>query len=106
MISFRCSYQWDEDERDDWDGFVEEIAYDDGVCEVCITGRGSRIRLMLGKSTLGVFACVPDYDAGCYISSLDDLYSNSDRLIRAMENIVDATTVACGLRALKGILEF
>lgn len=106
MIPFRCYYQWDEDERDDWDGHVEGIAYINGIWEVCITGRGSRIRMMLGKSSLGIFACVPDFDAGCYISSLDDLCSNSDRLIRAMENIVDATTVACGLKALKGILEF
>ena len=60
----------------------------------------------MGKSSPEVFVCVPDYDAGCYISSLDDLYSNSDRLIRAMENIVDATTVVCVLKALKGILEF
>ncbi len=106
MIPFRCCYQWDEDERDDWDGLIEKFEHVDGVWEVCITGRGSRIRLILGKFSLGVFACVPDFDAGCYISSLDDLYLNSDRLIRAMESIVDATTVACGLKALKGILKF
>ena len=105
MISFNCYYPWDEDERDDWDGFIEEIEYINGVWEVCITGRGSRIRLLIGKASLGNFACVPDFDAGCYIASFDDLYANSDRLTRAMESIVDATTVACGLKALKEILE-
>lgn len=64
MIRFRCSYQWDEDERDDWDGLVEEVVYVDGFWEVCMTGRGSRIRLMLGKSSLGGFVCIPDFDAG------------------------------------------
>lgn len=106
MMPFRCYYQWDEDERDDWDGFIKEIVHIDGIWEICITGRGSSIRLMLGKSSFGIFACILDLDAGCYLSSLDDLYSNSDKLIRAMENIVDGTTVACGLKALDGILEF
>jgi len=106
MIAFKCSYQWNKDDRDDWDGVIESISKDGGIYEVCIAGRGSRIKVILGNSPSGVFTCIPDFDAGCYISSLSDLYWNSDILTRAMENIVDATTVACGLGALKDILEF
>lgn len=106
MIPFRCYYQWDEDEEDDWEGYIKEVVNINGIWELCITGRGSSIRLMIGKSSLGLFACIPDFDAGCYLCSLDDLYSNSDRLIRAMESIVDGTTVACGLKILNKVLVF
>lgn len=105
MIHFRCSYHWDEDERDDWDGFIKGITSFGNHYEVFITSRSS-IRVLIGKTTSGLFACLPDYQAGCYLSTLDDTFYNSERLIYAMENPVDGTTVACALKALAKVLDF
>lgn len=105
MIQFRCSYHWDPDERDDWDGVINHITPFGGLYEVSITSRSS-LRVLVGKCTLGLFACLPDYQAGCHLSALDDTFYNSEKLIYAMENPVDGTTVACALKALAKVLVF
>jgi hypothetical protein len=105
MIHFRCSFQWDEDDCDDWDGIIKQITCFGNHYEILITSRSS-IRLLLGKGSSGLFACLPEYHAGCNLSSLDDTFYNSDRLIYAMENLVDGTTVACALKELSNVLEF
>lgn len=105
MMRFRCSYQWDPDERDDWDGIVNKITCFGSHYEVFITSRSS-LRVLIGKCTSGLFACLPDYQAGCYLSTLKDTFYNSEKLIYAMENPVDGTTVACALKALADVLKF
>lgn len=105
MIRFRCSYQWDRDERDDWDGVVKQINRFGSHYEIFITSRSS-VRVLIGRSTTGLFACIPDFDAGCHLSSLNDTYYNSERLIRALEDPVDGTTIACALKALSNTLKF
>ena len=104
-MHFRCSYQWDEGDRDDWEGFIEQITCFGSHSEVLIASRFS-LPVLIGKCTSGLFACLPDYRAGCHLSSLDDTFYNSERLTYAMENPVDATTVACALRMLAAVLEF
>lgn len=106
MMHFRCSFQWDEDERDDWDGCINQIIYYGSHYEVLITSRSTSIRVLIGICTSGLFACLPDYQTGCGLSALDDTFYNSERLIYAMENPVDGTTVACALKALATVLEF
>ena len=105
MIQFPCSYQWGEDDYDDWEGSIEQITDLGGHYEIVISSR-SRIRLLVGRSTTGLFACLPDDDAGCHLSTLADSFYNSERLIYAMENPVDGITVACALKALSHILSF
>jgi hypothetical protein len=108
MIRFRCSYQWDQDERDerdDWDGVINRITYFVNHYEIFITSRSS-LRVLIGKHTYGLFACIPDYQAGCYLGALNDTFYNSEKLISSMENPVDGTTVACALKALSNVLKF
>jgi hypothetical protein len=106
MIHFHCFFQWDRDERDDWDGVIKQIIYFGSHYEILISSRSISIRLLVGKGTSGLFACLPEYQAGCNLSALDDTFYNSDRLIYAMEDPVDGTTVACALKALDTILDF
>lgn len=91
--------------RDDWDGLISQITDFGGIYEVFITSRSS-LRVLIGKCTSGLFACLPDYQAGCRLSTLDDTFYNSEKLIYAMENPVDGTTVACALKALAKVLKF
>lgn len=105
MIRFQCSYQWEMDEADDWDGSIEQITDMGGHYEILISSRSS-IRVLVGKTTTGLFACLPDDDAGCRLSTLGDTFYNSERLVYALENPVDGTTVACALKALSNVLDF
>jgi len=55
--------------------------------------------VVIGKTNCGNFVCIPDYDAGCHLSRLNDLFWNSER-IRKIINKVDAITVAHALQAV------
>jgi hypothetical protein len=104
MIRFRCWYQGDEAEDDDWEGYIQEIKFFESHYEILIISRSS-IRIIIGKSSLGNFICIPDFQAGCKLSRLKDTFFNSEQLIYAMESPVDGTTVACALNALADVIK-
>jgi hypothetical protein len=41
----------------------------------------SGITVVFGKTSLGNFACMPDFKAGCYLAELDNEFYNSQKLI-------------------------
>ncbi len=60
--------------------------------------------VVIVKTNSGNFACIPDYDAGCHLSTLNDLFWNSERL-REIMNKVDAITVAHALQSVAEHIE-
>jgi hypothetical protein len=52
--------------------------------------------VLFGKSSRGYFACMPDFDAGCHLANLNDLFWNTERLAKAI-GVVDGVTVASAL---------
>ena len=105
MTRFHCSYKWDDGSKDIWYGTVNQIINYGSHYEVLILSRSS-LRVLVGESTSGLFACLPDFCVGCHLSKLDDTFYNSEKLIRALDNVVDGTTVACALKALASVLNF
>ncbi|MCR4435448.1 MAG: hypothetical protein QHH06_03230 [Clostridiales bacterium] len=65
----------------------------------------SSIRVIIGRSTSGNFACIPDYDAGCHLSDLGDIFWNKERLTKALGK-VDGITVAYALKAIADKVDF
>ena len=97
-LAFRCARK-NGKEKEQWLGEVRSISnYGDHV-ELFIAARSS-IRVICGQSKNGLWACIPDYDAGCVLSSLKDTFFNTEKLYSAMRNKVDAITVAEALNAL------
>jgi hypothetical protein len=105
MIQFHCSYQWDDGSKDAWKGTVNQIIHFGSHYEVLILSRSS-LRVLVGQSTSGLFACLPDFSVGCHLSTLNDTFYNSEKLIHALDNAVDGTTVAYALKALASVLNF
>ena len=105
MIQFHCSYRWDDGSKDVWKGTVNQIIPFGSHYEVFILSRSS-LRVLIGKSSSGLFACLPDFSVGCHLSSLNDAFYNNEKLIHALGNAVDSTTVACALKALASTLTF
>ena len=104
-MKFSCSITWEKGETEYWDGVIDRILDYGGLYEIFIKSRSS-IQVFIGRSSRGIFACIPDFRASCHISSLDDIFYNTENLIEAIDNSVDGTTVAFALRALAGILKF
>ena len=63
--------------------------------EFMIQSRSS-IMVILGKSSTGYFACMPDFNAGCHLAFLNDVFWNTERLSMVLGK-VDGITVASAL---------
>lgn len=86
-----------------WSGMITKLTKFGSHYELKIESRSGFI-VVIGKTNLGNFACIPDYNVGCHLSTLNDLFWNSERL-RAIMNKVDAITVAHALQAIAGHID-
>jgi hypothetical protein len=59
----------------------------------------SSITVIFGKTSLGYFACMPDFRAGCHFIEPDNEAYNQEKLIPVM-NTIDGITVARALNFL------
>ena len=96
-IKFECTMKKGK-KIENWPGMITKLTKFGSHYELMIESRSGFI-VVIGKTNYGNFACIPDYDVGCHISSLKDLFWNSERL-RAIMNKADALTVAYALQAV------
>lgn len=72
--------------------------------EIKIESR-SGILVLVGKTTYGGFACMPDFGAGCHLVNLKDKFWNTEKLVSVLGK-VDGITVASALYALADQIKF
>lgn len=96
-MTFECI--WKTPNRyDRWNGAVTCMKNWGSHYEILIESR-STIKVIIGRSTSGAFACIPDYDAGCHLSDLNDIFWNKERLTKILGK-VDGITVAYALQSI------
>lgn len=95
-IKFECTMKISK-KIENWYGLITKLTNFGSHYELKIESRSGFV-LVIGKTSYGNFACIPDYDIGCHLSSLKDLFWNSERLCKIM-NKIDAITVAHALKA-------
>lgn len=81
-----------------WAGRVKSIKKFGSHYEIIIESR-VLILVIFGKIAKGYFACIPDFDAGCYLDDLHDSFWNKEQLINVL-GTVDGITVATALKML------
>ena len=81
-----------------WSGTVVDFKNHGTHYEIKIESRSS-IQVIIGRTTKGAFACIPDFGAGCHLVNPRDLFWNTEQLVRVLGK-VDGITVACALNAL------
>ena len=94
---FQCVNQTEEG-NETWMGKIESMISYGSHYEIRIESR-SGILVLLGKTSLGNFACMPDFDAGCHLAKLDDKFYITEKLCRVLGK-VDGITVASALFAI------
>jgi hypothetical protein len=104
-MNFLCSHRWENGEKENWPGRIADIYSYGSHYEIFIESR-SGIRILVGKTCSGFFACIPDFRAGCHLGPLDDIFYNREKLSSAMVNAVDSATVASALKYLSNALTF
>jgi hypothetical protein len=78
-----------------WNATITLINSHCSIYEIIIQSHSS-IKVILGKTSTGHFACMPDFNAGCHLSQLNDLFRNTERLSISLGRI-DGITVATAL---------
>lgn len=94
---FECVNQTKKN-KETWTGRITSMINYGSHYEIKIVSRSS-IMVLLGKTTLGNFACMPDFGAGCHLSELKDKFYSTEKLCDVMGKI-DGITVACALAAI------
>jgi hypothetical protein len=90
MNTFICKHK-----RKIWPGSITMFKNYGTHYEFMIQSRSS-IMVVFGKTSRGFFACMPDFNVGCHLVNLNDIFWNSERLTEVL-GIADGVTVASAL---------
>jgi hypothetical protein len=91
---FECNWKKSRG-NEKWVGKITQIENYGSHYEISIQSR-SAITVIIGKTSAGSFACIPNFNRGCHLGNLDDIFWNTESLTRILGN-VDGITVACAL---------
>lgn len=100
-IAFNVSYKFQENSaKEKWTGTIDYFNKIGESYQIQITSKSS-IFVVLTKTSRGWVAAIPDWSAGCYLSTdFEDVFYNTDKLTHAMGNVIDAVTIANALAKL------
>lgn len=90
MNTFICKHK-----NKSWEGYISKFEDYGSHYEIRIQSRSS-ITVLFGKTSQGYFACMPDFEAGCHLAGMNDVFWNTEKLTSAM-GVVDGITVASAL---------
>ena len=94
-MEFKCKDTYN---KTAWSGRITNIVGFGSHIEFVIISR-SYIKVLIGNTSMGGFACMPDYNAGCYIADLSDKFWNTEQLVGVIGD-VDGITVGEALYQL------
>lgn len=94
---FECVYKEDKT-NEKWQGKISVVKDYGSHFEFWIESR-STIRVMCGKSSSGGFACMPDFNVGCYLVNIRDRFWNREKLTSILGE-VDGITVEAALYSM------
>jgi hypothetical protein len=94
---FHCELKT-KDRNESWTGKITKLVNYGSHYEIRIESR-TGITVLIGICEQGNFDSIPDWNAGCYLSSLKDSFWNKERLCDAL-GLVDGITVTSALYSL------
>lgn len=99
MNTFKCKYK-----KESWQGTISEFKNYGTHYEFWILSRSS-IMVIFGKTSRGYFACMPDFNIGCHLVNLNDVFWNTEKLTQVL-GVADGVTVANALVFLSKELRY
>jgi len=100
---FKCVNQTKKG-KETWIGRITSFINYGSHYEIRIDSR-SGIMVLLGKTSMGNFACMPDFGAGCHLAKLNDKFYSTEKLSDVMGKI-DGITVASALYSIADKIDF
>lgn len=100
ITTFKCKLNTTEI-NECWSGTITQITNYGSHHEILIDSRSS-IKVIVGATECGNFACIPDFGVGCHLASFKDIFWNEEQLCKTLGTI-DGITVS---KALYTIADF
>lgn len=94
---FECAYKAGKT-NEKWKGKISLVKDYGSHFEFWIESR-STIRVLCGKSSSGGFACMPDFQVGCYLVNIKNRFWNREKLSGILGD-VDGITVEAALYSI------
>lgn len=104
-------YFYDEDYEDSEvfqkEGYIEPINIEKEPYEAIVQAEGYSFHILFGSQCNGHFLCIPDWQKGCELSYLDDVFWNMESILGKTESIgyENATAIAYALKELKSVIQ-
>lgn len=89
---------------DSWEARISYLKNYGSHYEMRIQSCYGSILVLFGKTVFGYFACIPDFEAGCYISHLTDIFWNTEQLTRLIDEVT-GITIAEALNSVADYIE-
>ncbi|TDT50759.1 DUF6618 family protein [Fonticella tunisiensis] len=84
---------------DSWEARILYLKNYGSHYEIRIHSYYGSVLVLFGKTAFGYFACIPDFEAGCHLSHLKDIFWNIEQLVRIIDEVT-GITIAEALRAV------
>jgi hypothetical protein len=81
-----------------WQGHITKLINYGSHYEMRIESL-SGITVLFGKTSMGTFACMPDFQTGCHLAELNNENYSQQKLLGVI-NFIDAITIAKALNSL------
>lgn len=102
-MKFKCKMK-SSNNIETWNGEIKRIINYGNHYEIFIVSRSS-IMVVFGKTSRGLFACIPDFNTGCHLVAFEDYFWNNEKLTEILGK-VDGITVATALYYLNKEYKF
>ncbi|TDT51932.1 DUF6618 family protein [Fonticella tunisiensis] len=90
--------------NESWEARISYIKNYGSHYEMRIQSYYGSVLVLFGKTAFGYFACIPDYEAGCHLSHLGDIFWNIEQLVRIIDEVT-GITIAEALRAVADYID-
>ena len=91
-ITYICNYK-----NTSWQCVLKDISIDDRITGFTVSARGSRYRVYVINFDMKRWLDIPGIGVSSELSSLDDIFWNSEKIACYMNSIIDGLTIAKGL---------
>lgn len=94
-MKFICRINIKDGPDEIWGGKIISYNLNKDNLEMYIESRSS-LHIIIGKNMLGNYACIPNFEIGCYLSDLGDIFWNTEKLcslIGESDGITAATAI-------------
>ena len=95
-MKFTCRVKIENGPDEIWDGKIISHTLNKEHLEMYIESRSS-LHIIIGKNMLGNYACIPNFEIGCYLSDLSDIFWNTEKLCSLIGE-ADGVTVATAIK--------